>query len=92
MLSSMDDDSCSHHVQGIPDRYTGILTQRQISVYEGALLQVVSMGNLLMYSTQRGGIHALVRIRSVCDVSVLGGRACTLLYRADGPNFRMKGR
>eukprot|EP00873_Tetraselmis_striata_P002336 jgi/Tetstr1/422600/TSEL_013406.t2 len=49
----------SSRAQGIPDRYTGIAAQRQVSSSEGALLEVLPMGSLLLYTTQRGGVHAL---------------------------------
>ncbi|KAK9909837.1 hypothetical protein WJX75_008190 [Coccomyxa subellipsoidea] len=43
---------------GAPDRYTGIIGKRQAAPGEGAVLEVMQWGSLLLYATQRGGIHA----------------------------------
>ncbi|KAK9817197.1 hypothetical protein WJX72_010933 [[Myrmecia] bisecta] len=43
---------------GAADRYTGIVGQRQMAVSEGAVLEVMQWASLLLYVTQRGGVHA----------------------------------
>lgn len=41
-----------------PDQYTGITSRRQLSPGEGAVLRVQQWGGLLVFATQRGGVHA----------------------------------
>lgn len=43
---------------------SGVVCLPQVSRGEGALLEVAQWGRLLLYSTQRGGVHAMVRSES----------------------------
>lgn len=44
---------------GAPDRYTGVVCRQQVNAKEGRILSVLPWGRLVVYCTQRGGIHAV---------------------------------
>ncbi|GBG00520.1 phosphoinositide 3-kinase regulatory subunit 4 [Raphidocelis subcapitata] len=55
-------DYTSRAGSSAPDKYTGITARRQVSPGEGRVLDVQQWGGappLLVYSTQRGGVHGL---------------------------------
>lgn len=48
-----------HRSGGAPDRYTGVVRRQQVDRGEGRLLSTLPWGRLVVYCTQRGGIHAV---------------------------------
>eukprot|EP00884_Botryococcus_braunii_P002633 jgi/Botrbrau1/12370/Bobra.0239s0019.1 len=48
--------TCTTH--GAPDQYRGIVGSKQADPKEGAVLQMAYWAGLLLYVTQRGGVHA----------------------------------
>lgn len=50
---------CTLRSGGAPDRYTGVVCRQQVDKAEGRMLSVLPWGRLVVYCTQRGGIHAV---------------------------------